>query len=99
MYTQNVFLLSRYLCRDFIVKVISKLKIIIPYLLVMAFILTAPDYSFMRSFFTNPEEHVHNLDEHRSLEEMDYAYEVVELRTAKSKTFKKLNDSYETVFY
>ena len=99
MFIKNGLLLLRHLCRDLIVKVISKLKSVIPYLMVFVFVFATPDYAFLKYLSTKTNEIIHNLDEKTNLEDMRCSYEVVQLRTAKSKTFKKDNDAYEMVLY
>ncbi|MDD4070396.1 MAG: hypothetical protein PHF05_08120, partial [Candidatus Izemoplasmatales bacterium] len=95
----NLITLIRYLCRKLVSSFISLSRKVVPYVMVIAFVFTAPDFSFLRKYIRNQIETVFNLDENTDLIDMKNAYEVTELRTENSKTFKKDNDSFEMVLY
>ncbi len=79
--------------------VCPKLWKAIPTMLLLAFLFTFADYSFLKKYLFSPEEIVHVLGEETDLSEVEEAFEVTGLRTANSKTYKKINDSYELVLF
>lgn len=78
---------------------ITKLRKVIPHVLVIAFLCTLGDFTFIKRLLTKVEDIVEFQGETIDLGNMENDYEVVDLRTANTKTFKKINDSYEMVMY
>ena len=88
----------RYCWSRFVEKAFLGLWRVIPSVLLVAFLFTLPDYTFLKKYLPH-EETINYLSDDTSLDEIENVYEVVELRTTNSKTFKKANDAYETILY
>jgi hypothetical protein len=84
---------------QFVEKSIKRSEIVIPYILLIAFIFTFADFSFLKQYVSSPKEIINYVGENNDISTIANDYEVVELRTANTKTYKKVNNSYELVVF
>jgi len=77
----------------------KKLWKAIPIVLLIAFIFTIGDFSSIKRLLMHVDNVVEFQGESIDLSDVKNDYELLNLRTSNTKTFKKINDSYELVLY
>lgn len=95
---RTIFDFIKFNIREILNSVMEKIFKAIPLILVLAFILTTPNWNFIENLLPiQSKEEV--ISEEVELSSVPNDYEIMSLRTPNTKTYKKINNSYEMVVY